>query len=93
MTNVITHPRPLRPRQDIHAYRPCCFCGRPVLSGQTLEGVTVHLEPAEPCYDVGWPPGAEAPLVFASTAYPLHVCSRRRDVGTIESRGEPHGPK
>ena len=67
-------PRPLRPREDVQAYRPCLLCGLPVLTAETLQGETLHLDVRQPCYCVAWADRAALPSALLSRAYVVHQC-------------------
>jgi hypothetical protein len=56
------------------AYAPCVLCGHPVLTGQTLQGVTLHLDVGTRCYTVLWLNDTPAPTLHHSRAYPVHRC-------------------
>jgi hypothetical protein len=68
---------PIRPRRDVMAYTACMLCGGPILTGETLGGMAVHLDPAMPCYDIAWPTGADLPTACESRAYALHRCGQQ----------------
>jgi hypothetical protein len=66
--------RPRRSRQDMQAYRPCLWCGLPVLTAETTAGQVVHLDVRQPCYCVAWAEQAALPVAFESRAYVVHQC-------------------
>ena len=72
----MTTPRPRQSRQDTQAYRPCVLCGVPVLTGQTTDGHTLHLDVTRSCYAVVWANEAKVPTLLPSRAYPVHQCGR-----------------
>lgn len=57
---------------------PCVRCGEVVLSGETLQGQTLHLDVAQTCYCVVWANQAPVPTLFESRAYPVHTCREER---------------
>jgi hypothetical protein len=70
----MTPTRPLRPRQDVQAYRPCDACGQTVLHGVALDGQLVPLDVGVVCYVVLWPNETPTPALSLSRAYPVHRC-------------------
>jgi hypothetical protein len=70
----MTTPRPRRPRQDMQAFRPCLWCGLPVLTAETTKGQTLHLDVRQPCYAVAWSDQAALPTACESQAYVVHTC-------------------
>jgi hypothetical protein len=67
-------PRPRRSRQDQRAFRPCAWCGRPVLTAETAPGQVVHLDVLKPTYGVTWSDQSALPTAVANTAYVEHQC-------------------
>jgi len=74
LVKAVLPPRPLRPRQDVQAYRPCDACGQTVLYGRTPEGQTRALDVGVGCSVVLWPQEAPLPALSLSRAYPVHNC-------------------
>ena len=66
-----------RPGKPDHAPAdaPCLLCGAMILSGQTTDGHTVHLDMSIPCYAPVWANKAPQPTLLPSRAYPVHTCS------------------
>lgn len=56
------------------AYALCGLCGQPVLTGQTLDGHTLHLDVGAACYAITWAHKATVPTLLPSRAYPVHRC-------------------
>jgi hypothetical protein len=74
-----------RPRADQQAYRPCITCGLPVLTVETTQGATLHLDVLTPCFSVAWAEGAAIPTACDSPAYAVHQCAHE---GAGTGRGE-----
>jgi hypothetical protein len=75
----------------LDAYRPC-RCGVLVLHGQTRDGTSVVLDPAQMAYVIDWTAGNAAPLFLESRAHPAHVCAQQRAELTTHEGRTRHTP-